>query len=146
MIGPEKPSGAQINKKPETSLVGGSVPATGRGDVPEPRSNGQTMVMVIYILYLVGLALSIAAIGGVVLAYINRAAAEGTWLEGHIHFQIRTWWLWLLIFILGAVLVSIGVGFLIMIFFLVWAAIRSIKGLSALSRREPIVDPTLLFW
>ena len=146
MIGPEKPSGAQPSKEPETSAVGGSVPAAGRVNVLEPQPNIQTMVMVIYILYLVGLALGLAAIIGVALAYTNRTAAEGTWLESHIHFQIRTWWLGLLIFILGAVLVSIGVGFLILIFFLVWAAIRSIKGLSALSRHEPIVDPTLLFW
>ena len=104
------------------------------------------MAMVVYILYLVGLASGVAALFGVVLAYVYRPAAAGSWTESHIRYQIRTWWLGLLLLAAGIVLAALLIWIPILIFFFVWAAVRSIKGLGALGRREPIADPDTLFW
>lgn len=120
-----------------------SVPESPRDDSPPTAA---TMTMVVYVLYLVGLASGIAALFGVILAYAYRPAAAGSWSESHIRYQIRTWWLGLLVLATGIVLSALLIGIPILIFFFVWTAVRTIKGLSAHGRREPIANPDTLFW
>lgn len=145
---PGPPSGGRENAsgEPAAPAAGSFVPDSARSEGPGPAASIQTMIMVVYILYLVGLASGIAALVGVVLAYVNRDAAQGTWAESHIQYQIRTWWMGLLLILVGVVLAPIGIGILILMFFVVWAAVRSVKGLSAQARCEPIPDPAVMFW
>ena len=123
-----------------------SVPESRRGEEAPQRTTPETMALVIYILYLVGLAASVAAFVGLLIAYSNRRAAAGTWLEGHITYQIRTFWLGLAMFAVGLLTAVLGVGILILLFFLLWAAVRSVRGLGWLSRHEPVPDPLTLMW
>ena len=136
--------------KPELNEVGSahesSVPLSARTEPPVPAGGQSTMVMVVYILYLVGLASGLAALIGVVLAYQQQKAAAGTWMESHILFQIRTFWFGLAIIIVGFALAPVGIGIIILIFFVVWSAIRSTKGLAAYSRRAPVENPNGYFW
>src|SRR4030065_2206798 len=58
----------------------------------------KTLSMVIYALYAVSLFIGVSAIVAIVLNYIKREDAQGTWLESHFTWQIRTFWwglLWL---------------------------------------------------
>jgi uncharacterized membrane protein len=105
-----------------------------------------TMPMVVYVLYLVGLATGIAALIGVILAYANRDRTAGTWLDSHYTYQIRTFWIGFLILCVVAVTVWIGIGFLVLLGFWIWAAVRAIIGLSRLSKREEIPDPGTWTW
>jgi uncharacterized membrane protein len=105
-----------------------------------------TMPMVVYVLYLVGLATGIAAMIGVILAYANRDKTAGTWLESHYTFQIRTFWIGFLILCVAALTFVLGIGVLILLAFWIWAAVRAIIGLSKLSKREPIADPGTWTW
>lgn len=133
-----------------------SVPVTERSDGPRgftmdsmegALARDTTMAMVVYVLYLVGLATAFAAIVGVVLAHIQRGREFGTWLETHHTYQVRTFWIGLLYMCIGAVtIVVFGLGFLIMAATWVWIAIRTILGIIRLSRREPIPDPDTWLW
>ncbi len=94
---------------------------------------------IVYILYLVGLVVGITSIVGVVMAYIYRGDAP-EWLRDHYRWQIRTFWIGLLYSLIGLVTSLILVGYLILLFTLVWYIVRCIKGLQRLDKRQPLPD------
>jgi len=83
----------------------------------------------------------------VIINYVRRGQAQGTWLESHFRWQIRTFWIavvWsIAVAILGALLaiVIIGFGIWLIGFFLlgVWAIYRIAKGWLRLRDRQPVV-------
>ena len=89
---------------------------------------------------------SAPSILAVILNYIFRGDARGTYLETHFSWQIRTFWfalLWLvLIYLIGMPLAFLGVGFLILIVGLlvlgIWVAYRIIYGWVRLARRDAV--------
>ena len=95
---------------------------------------------VIYILYLAGLLFPITLLIGVILAYIERGE-DGSWMQSHYRFQIRTFWIGLLMTVVGGVLALVLVGWLLLLFWLVWLVVRCVKGMKYLNRREPVPDP-----
>jgi uncharacterized membrane protein len=82
----------------------------------------------------------------VVINYIKRNDARGTWLESHFTWQIRTFWfalLWAcLIGVSGLVLAIVLVGFAIWIVGLfvlgIWAIYRIARGWLRLQARQPV--------
>ncbi|MFC5584372.1 DUF4870 family protein [Nitratireductor kimnyeongensis] len=101
---------------------------------------GPTNMQVIYILYLVSFVIGISALVGIVLAYMNRGKASG-WLETHYTWAIRTFWIGLLLGFASALLMIVGIGFLLMIALAIWVVVRCVIGLQAVGRREPIKNP-----
>jgi len=115
-----------------------------------PRSaEDKLMPGLVYVLYLLGFANGLTFLVGLIVAYMNRAAA-GPVNESHFTYAIRSFWLaigWFLIggivFLLGVPLslILIGVpmvliGGLIMAAVGLWFAVRCIVGLVYLSRGE----------
>lgn len=94
-----------------------------------------------YILYLVGIVLGVTGIIGVVMAYINRGDAP-EWLKTHYQFQIRTFWIGLLFMVVGTLLSVVLIGYLVLLFWLVWIIVRCVKGMKALDANQPHPDPT----
>jgi uncharacterized membrane protein len=94
---------------------------------------------IIYILYLVGLAVGITAVIGVVMAYVNRNEAP-EWLRSHYEFQIRTFWIAILYSFIGVLLTMVLIGVLVLLFTVVWLIIRVVKGFKALEQRQPVPD------
>ncbi len=94
----------------------------------------------IYILYLVGIIIPVVPIVAVVLAYMYRKDSTG-WLESHNTYQIRTFWIGLLYGVIAMVLMLLLIGWIVYIAILIWLIVRCVKGMQALSRREPIPDP-----
>lgn len=94
----------------------------------------------IYILYLASVVLGITAVVGVIWAYLSKAAAPD-WLQTHYVFLIHTFWKGLLYFVISFILTVVLIGFLGMLFTAVWWIVRCIKGLQALSKKQPIEDP-----
>ena len=82
----------------------------------------------------------------VIINYVKRGDARGTWLESHFSWQIRTFWyavLWsCVVFLVGALLVIVLVGFAIWavgLFALgIWAIYRIAIGWSRLNDRKPV--------
>jgi uncharacterized membrane protein len=80
----------------------------------------------------------------VILNYVKRSEARGTWLESHFRWQIRTFWfglLWVLLCLLFVV-VTLGVGILVAWLPLavvgLWFIYRVARGWLALKDRRPM--------
>lgn len=80
----------------------------------------------------------------VVLNYIKRSEARGTWLESHFRWQIRTFWFGLLwISLCGAfIIATLGIGLLFMWLPItlvgLWFVYRIVRGWVTLSDRRPM--------
>jgi uncharacterized membrane protein len=94
---------------------------------------------IIYILYLVGLAVGITSIVGLVMAYVNKDEAPD-WLKTHYQFQIRTFWIACLYCLIGFVLTFVLIGVLVFIFTAIWLIIRVVKGFKFLEQRQPVAN------
>lgn len=83
---------------------------------------------------------------GVVINYVKRGEARGTWLESHFQWQIRTFWyalLWaVLAGLISVVLIPVLIGFLtfpLLLFVLgIWAIYRIARGWLALRDGKPM--------
>ena len=126
----------------------------------EPDASQVTITHVTYALHALGLALgafgAATVIGSfvfgwpsiiaVVINYVKRGEARGTWLESHFTWQIRTFWfgvLWAtVVFGLGTLLAIVLIGFAIWavgLFALgLWAIYRIARGWLALRDRRVI--------
>ena len=102
----------------------------------------RTMVLIVYVLYLVGFATGwVTAIVGVVLAYVHRDKAPD-WLKSHYQLLIRTFWISLAGTIISVPLVlAFGLGLVLMAALLIWFVIRCAVGLSRLLQNEPYPNP-----
>ena len=96
---------------------------------------------IVYILYLVGIAFGITGIVGVVMAYINLNDAPA-WLRSHYQFQIRTFWIGALYMFIGVLLAIVLIGYLVLLFWVVWLIIRCDKGMKSLEQKEAHPNPT----
>src|SRR6266508_6910403 len=78
----------------------------------------------------------------VVINYLKRDEARGTFLESHFRWQIRTFWFALLWYMIGAMLfiTFIGIPLAVAVFFAagVWAIYRIVRGWLALRDRKPM--------
>ena len=126
----------------------------------EPTSSLVTITNVTYGLHALGLAIGAfgtssvvgaflfgwPSIIAVIINYVKRSEARGTWLESHFTWQIRTFWsafAWAgAVFILGALLAILLVGFAIWIVGFIalgiWAIYRIARGWLALRDRRAV--------
>lgn len=123
-----------------------------------PSSSLVTWTQIVYALHAVSLVTGIigaATIVGafltgwpsiiaVIMNYLKRGEARGTWLESHFRWQIRTFWfglLWVLLCMLFVVL-TLGLGMLIAWLPLglvgIWFIYRIVRGWLALNDRRPM--------
>lgn len=94
----------------------------------------------IYILYLASLVFGITGLIGVVMAYVNKGDGPG-WVESHYRFQIRTFWIGLLIGVIGGLTSLIVIGWFVLLFGLIWIIVRCAKGMKYLARGQAHPDP-----
>ena len=105
------------------------------GDAAEGRTAN-----LIYILYLLSLIFGITSLVGLVMAYINKGDAP-EWLQSHYRFQIRTFWIGLLIGVTGAATAVFMVGILFLVFLFVWWIVRCVKGMKYVADGNAHPDP-----
>jgi uncharacterized membrane protein len=97
------------------------------------------LATVVYICQAAAFALAGAPlIVGVVLNLMNRNSVEGTWLQSHFDWQIKTVWMTLAGFALAGLTFSVGVGLYILIPTIVVLVYRVYVGWTALSVNAPI--------
>ena len=127
-----------------------SIPATA------PAPSLVTVTHLVYALHalslLIGLTTAASIIGAfvfgvpsiiaVVINYVKRGEARGTYLESHFRWQIRTFWFALLWSIIGGMLfiTLVGIPLAIGVFFAagVWAIYRVARGWLALRDQKPM--------
>jgi uncharacterized membrane protein len=80
----------------------------------------------------------------VILNYVKRNEAQGTWLESHFRWQIRTFWfglLWVVLciaFVVGTLGVGVFIVWLPLGVVTLWFLYRVARGWMALSNRKPM--------
>jgi uncharacterized membrane protein len=84
----------------------------------------------------------VPSIIAVVINYIKRGEAKGTFLESHFRWQIRTFWFALLWCVIGGMLfiTIVGIPLALAVFFAtgIWAIYRIARGWLALRDRKPM--------
>ena len=119
-----------------------------------------TVVHVVYALHalslLIGITTAATIIGAfvfgvpsiiaVVINYVKRGEARGTFLESHFRWQIRTFWFALLWCVIGAMMfvTFVGISLAVMVFLAagVWVIYRIARGWLALRDRKPMYANT----
>jgi uncharacterized membrane protein len=111
---------------------------TGSASSQAPNESTVQITHITYALYALGLVTGIFAIAGLIVAYIKRDDAVGTYLASHYSWLIRTFWWGLLWTSIGLVLALALVGFVVLGVVWVWWVYRIIKGWLRLSEKREI--------
>jgi uncharacterized membrane protein len=98
------------------------------------------LALAVYVLYLVGFFNGLTAVIGAVIAYLQTERADEV-LQTHFRFQTRTFLIGLLYVFIAAATFHVGIGALVLLWWVVWTLIRCVKGLLALNAGEPIGEP-----
>jgi len=90
--------------------------------------------------------LTFGGVIGVIVAYVKRGDARGTWLESHMTWLIRTFWWstawaligWAVLVLLAIVLIGFALGPLIWAITAIWVLYRVIKGVMYFKDHRPV--------
>jgi len=96
------------------------------------------LTALVYALQIAGYFVGLTFVAGIIVNYVKRKDVEGTWLESHFRWQIRTFWFGLLWCGIGLALLVVLVGVPILIGAAVWVLYRAIKGWIELSEGKPL--------
>ena len=127
------------------------------GSTVNPPVNAATLVYVLFAIAVVGTLLSsglvafaplvgLAGIIGVVIAYVKRGEAQGTWVASHFTWLIRTFWwslLWdvlgaLVLVTLGLILIGIPIAIAIFVITSIWGIYRLVRGFLLFKDSQPV--------
>ena len=82
----------------------------------------------------------------VIINYVKRSDARGTWLDSHFGWQIRTFWYAVLWVVLAGLLILTFVGipfaWVLLVAVGIWVLYRIIRGWIALAESNPMPPPT----
>lgn len=105
----------------------------------DPRETAlRQLTMIVYVLQIASVVIGVTLIAAVIVNYLKRRDVEGTWLESHFRWQIRTFWYALLWFGVGLALLVVVVGIFVLMAAAMWLLYRAIKGWLELEERRPM--------
>jgi uncharacterized membrane protein len=85
---------------------------------------------------------TLIGIVAVIIAYVARSDARGTWLESHVGWQIRTFWwslLWTCVgWIFAVTLIGIPVAWVVWVATTIWVLYRVVKGYLRFHQSQPV--------
>lgn len=123
------------------------------GSAGHPPVNAATLVYVLFAIAVIGALaahglivfaplVGLAGIVGVIIAYVKRGDAQGTWVASHFTWLIRTFWwslLWDTIAVaLFVTLIGIPLALAILVATSIWGIYRLVRGFLAFKDSEPI--------
>jgi uncharacterized membrane protein len=109
---------------------------------PVPSTEQRNWTMAVWLLYLGGHITVVTVIAGLIIAYMKRDAFAGTPYQSHMVSAIRTFWISLVVGLVGILLVIVGVGIFILIGLVIWTIFRCVRGLVRAINGQPIDNPT----
>lgn len=100
--------------------------------------------LIAYILYGAAAVFPPTAIAGVIYAHYKREEVAGSYIESHMTWLIRTFWLTVVFGLIGYVLALVLIGFVILFAVGVWYIFRVVKGFVAFHDGKPVRNPQSL--
>ena len=89
-----------------------------------------------------GFVFGLPSLIAVFINYLKRSDVNGTWLESHFRWQIRTFWftlLWLVIYgLLIITIIGIPIAWILIALLGLWVGYRVIRGWVALADARPV--------
>ena len=89
-----------------------------------------------------GFVFGLPSLVAVLLNYLKRSDVNGTWLESHFRWQIRTFWftfLWLVVYgLLIITIIGIPIAWIMIAILGLWVGYRVIRGWVALADARPV--------
>jgi uncharacterized membrane protein len=90
--------------------------------------------------------MGLIGIGGVIVAYVKRDDARGTWVASHLRWLIRTFWFsllwavigWIVLITLGLILIGIPIAIVIWGAASIWVLYRVIRGYLLFNDNKPV--------
>jgi uncharacterized membrane protein len=79
----------------------------------------------------------ITGLAGAIVNYVKLDEVQGSWIEPHFRWQIRTFWIGLLWGVIGFITTFIIIGWLILLAISIWVIYRIVKGALALNDGQP---------
>jgi uncharacterized membrane protein len=101
---------------------------------------------IVALLYLASCIIGVTGIIGVVLAYVWRGEAQGSWEESHLTYLINTFWIGFIGSIISFFLLFVLIGILTWIAVGVLVVVRSVLSLVGAQRQLPMPNPGSLTW
>ena len=86
------------------------------------------VVFVVYLLYALSYLFGVTYLIGLIIAYVKRGDTGEAWIEDHFSWQINTFWVTLILSILGVATMFIGIGWFVLVGSAIWNIYRIIKG------------------
>lgn len=126
---------------------------------PDPQGVRPSLVQITHVIYalhaaavVIGVTSAATVAGGfvfglpslvaVLLNYLKRSDVNGTWLESHFRWQIRTFWftfLWLVVYgLLIITIIGIPIAWIMIAILGLWVGYRVIRGWVALADARPV--------
>ena len=105
-------------------------------------TDARTWAIIVWGLYLAGMVVGITVLVGLVLAYVKRGELAGTPFESHMTYAIRTFWIGLIGFVVGLVLMIVLIGFVVLFAVAIWVIYRSVRGIVLAIDSRPIPNAT----
>lgn len=109
-------------------------------DATPPPEENSNAAMVSYVLLLASFLFVITGLISVVIAYTYRDDAP-SWLQSHYQNQIRIFWISAIAVTMGGFLALVHVGYLVLLLWLVWFLVRTIRGIRYLNLRREYPNP-----
>jgi len=91
-------------------------------------NSAKSLAMIIYALQAASFLLGVTLLIAVIINYVKKDEVQGTWLESHFRWQIRTFWFSLLWAVVGIVTLLFYIGIFILLADAIWMIYRIIKG------------------
>ncbi len=107
-----------------------------------PSTEQRNWALAVWLLYLGGHITLVTVIAGLVIAYMKRDDFAGTPYQSHMISAIRTFWISLVVGLIGIALVIVGIGIFILFALVVWTIFRCVRGLVKAINDQPIENPT----
>lgn len=101
-----------------------------------PPPNPFQPAIITYAVFGLSFLLAPIAIGALIYAYI--AKGKSAEVDSHLNFMIRTFWVGLVIMVVGFLTTWLLIGFVILLGWFVWVVVRMITGFQLALARQPI--------
>ena len=110
----------------------------GGASSPEAEASLRRLAGLVYGLQAASLLVGVTLFAGVIVNYLRRRQVQGTWLESHFTWQIRTFWWSLAWCVVGVASAVVLVGLLVLLASAVWFVYRLVRGWTELNEGRPM--------